>query len=111
MTYVNFCFVTGTMIIGDYRGQVVSVARAAIKKDLLKAERAFTYSEPDTLVISRSGDECVVALTDQWYENYGEAEWKSEVEQYVRSSNFETYDSQTKQKLLTAIDWLKGWCW
>jgi hypothetical protein len=27
-------------------------------------------------VISRSGDECVVALTDQWYLTYGEEEWQ-----------------------------------
>lgn len=27
-------------------------------------------------VISRSGDECVVALTDQWYLTYGEDEWQ-----------------------------------
>lgn len=29
-----------------------------------------------TQVISRSGDECVVALTDQWYLTYGEEEWQ-----------------------------------
>ena len=33
------------------------------------------YSEPEKQVISRSGDECVVALTDQWYLNYGEPSW------------------------------------
>jgi hypothetical protein len=27
--------------------------------------------------MSRSGDECVVALTDQWYLVYGEAEWQA----------------------------------
>jgi leucyl-tRNA synthetase len=26
--------------------------------------------------MSRSGDECVVALTDQWYLTYGEDEWR-----------------------------------
>ena len=33
--------------------------------------------EPEKQVISRSGDECVVALTDQWYLTYGEEHWKS----------------------------------
>jgi len=28
--------------------------------------------------MSRSCDECVVALTGQWYITYGEAEWKHE---------------------------------
>jgi leucyl-tRNA synthetase len=26
--------------------------------------------------MSRSGDECVVALTDQWYLTYGEEAWR-----------------------------------
>ena len=26
--------------------------------------------------ISRSGDECVVALCDQWYLDYGEEKWR-----------------------------------
>ena len=29
---------------------------------------AFLYMEPEKKVMSRSGDECVVALCDQWYE-------------------------------------------
>jgi leucyl-tRNA synthetase len=32
-------------------------------------------------VISRSGDECVVALTDQWYMTYGETEWQAATQQ------------------------------
>ena len=28
------------------------------------------------VVISRSGDNCVVSLCDQWYLNYGEDEWR-----------------------------------
>ncbi len=32
----------------------------------------FGGSEPEKKVMSRSGDECVVALTDQWYLVYGE---------------------------------------
>ena len=41
---------------------------------------AFAYSEPEGLVISRSADECVVALIDQWYIDYGEANWKAVAE-------------------------------
>lgn len=28
--------------------------------------------------MSRSGDECVVALTDQWYLIYGEEQWQAD---------------------------------
>ena len=36
-------------------------------KDMMLADgTAIVYSEPEKQVMSRSGDECVVALTDQW---------------------------------------------
>ena len=41
---------------------------------------AFAYAEPEGLVISRSADECVVALIDQWYMDYGEESWKAVAE-------------------------------
>jgi leucyl-tRNA synthetase len=37
---------------------------------------AIPYAEPESEVISRSADVCVVALVDQWYLDYGEDEWK-----------------------------------
>ena len=46
-----------------------------IKAELIAAGDAVPYAEPERAVVSRSGDECVVALTDQWYIVYGEAEW------------------------------------
>ncbi len=30
------------------------------------------YLEPESLVMSRTNDECVVAMTDQWYLVYGQ---------------------------------------
>ena len=50
--------------------------KALIKKELIEEGSAILYSEPEKQVISRSGDECVVALTDQWYLTYGEDHWK-----------------------------------
>ena len=57
------------------------------KKDLLDAGEAIVYSEPEKVVMSRSGDECVVALTDQWYLDYGEPEWLATVK-YVSHSGY-----------------------
>ena len=48
-----------------------------IKKEVLEEGIAILYSEPEKQVMSRSGDECVVALTDQWYLTYGEEQWKN----------------------------------
>ncbi len=54
----------------------VSEVKAVIRQEMLQAGQAMPYSEPEKQVMSRSGDVCVVALTDQWYLSYGEDEWK-----------------------------------
>lgn len=46
------------------------------RDELVAAGQALLYSEPEKRVISRSGDECVVALTDQWFLVYGEEQWR-----------------------------------
>ena len=40
-------------------------AKPIVRKSLIDAGHALPYFEPESTVISRSGDECVVALTDQ----------------------------------------------
>lgn len=54
----------------------VSEVKQVIKEEMIAAGQAIVYSEPERQVMSRSGDMCVVALTDQWYINYGEDEWR-----------------------------------
>ena len=49
------------------------------------------YWEPESLVMSRSGDECVVATTDQWYLSYGEEDWKARVQAHIHSDGFTAY--------------------
>jgi leucyl-tRNA synthetase len=49
-----------------------------IKKTLVDASQAAVYFEPESLVMSRSGEECIVALVDQWYLDYGEESWKAQ---------------------------------
>ena len=51
-----------------------------IRKELIDAGLCLAYSEPESRVMSRSGDECVVALTDQWFLTYGEEAWRSRTE-------------------------------
>lgn len=59
-------FTDGVMIIGDYAGQKVAAAKPVIRQEMLASGDALAYAEPESRVMSRSGDECVVALTDQW---------------------------------------------
>ncbi len=70
-------FNNGTMLVGDFKGEPVQAAKPKVREQMIKAGLAFAYAEPESLVTSRSQDECVVALCDQWYLDYGEEEWKA----------------------------------
>jgi leucyl-tRNA synthetase len=37
-----------------------------IQTELIQSKEAKIYQEPEKAIISRSNDECVVALCDQW---------------------------------------------
>lgn len=73
-------FYNGTMLVGEFKGESVQEAKGKVRESMIKEGVAFAYAEPEGLVISRSSDECVVSLMDQWYLDYGEAGWRQEVE-------------------------------
>jgi leucyl-tRNA synthetase len=66
------------------------------------------YYEPETRVVSRFGDECVVALTDQWYIDYGNKQIKDIVDNHI-NNNFETFDNNVKELLLAGSKWIDKW--
>jgi len=68
-------FTEGVMLVGELAGEKVSDAKPKLKATLVATGDGIIYSEPERAVVSRSGDACVVALTDQWYLTYGEDEW------------------------------------
>lgn len=76
-------FYNGTMSIGEFKGESVQEAKAKVRASMIKDGVAFAYAEPEGLVISRSADECVVALMDQWYLDYGEPKWRADAERCV----------------------------
>ncbi|GJN24506.1 hypothetical protein PR202_gb12250 [Eleusine coracana subsp. coracana] len=57
--------------------------------------------------MSRSGDECVVALTDQWYITYGEAVWKQKAEKCLENMN--TFSAETRNGFEHTLGWLNQW--
>ncbi|KAG5881266.1 hypothetical protein JTB14_003737 [Gonioctena quinquepunctata] len=71
-------FYDGIMAIGEYKGRKVQDIKKEIQKSMVDKTKADIYYEPEKKVISRSGDECVVALCDQWYLDYGNEEWKKQ---------------------------------
>ncbi|KAF8201405.1 hypothetical protein BJ912DRAFT_500295 [Pholiota molesta] len=100
-------FYNGTMLVGEFKGQSVQDAKPKVREAMIKAGLAFAYAEPEGLVISRSQDECVVALMDQWYLDYGEAAWRKQTEGLLARMN--TYSQETRHAFEKTLDWLNQW--
>ena len=102
-------FYEGVMIVGPQKGAKVCDAKEACRAELIESGEAVKYSEPMKMVMSRSGDECVVALVDQWYLEYGEEEWKAKVMAHVQSDEFETFTAETQNAFEGCLNWLGQW--
>lgn len=59
-------FYNGVMLVGAHAGKKTEEVKKLIQAELIAAGEAAKYMEPEKLIVSRSGDECVVALCDQW---------------------------------------------
>ncbi|KAG2187864.1 hypothetical protein INT44_000614, partial [Umbelopsis vinacea] len=100
-------FYQGTIVIGEYKGLSVQEAKPKIRDVLIQSGEGFVYNEPEGLVMSRSGDECVVALLDQWYLDYGEDQWKAKAEQCLAELN--TFTNETRHAFEQTLGWLNKW--
>ena len=101
-------FNDGIMIVSTYKDQAVKIAKPLVKQDLINTYQAHIYYEPENIVTSRTGNECVVALCDQWYMDYGEDEWKNQVKSYI-NNHLECYNPKAHKKFQFTIDWLNKW--
>ncbi|KAK4178800.1 putative leucyl-tRNA synthetase, cytoplasmic [Triangularia setosa] len=105
-------FYQGVMKVGEFAGEKVEAAKPKVREQLIKAGEAFAYSEPENKVVSRSGDECTVALMDQWYIDYGEDSWRAIAYDYVENKDdkgLETYSPDTQHAFKGVLNWLKQW--
>jgi leucyl-tRNA synthetase len=93
------------MVIGPHKGKLVQDAKIPIRDQLLASNDAILYKEPESKIMSRSGDECVVSLCDQWYLDYGEADWRKLTTQNL--DNVECYHDEVKKNFGATLDWLK----
>lgn len=100
-------FFQGVMVIGKYKGEKVEAAKPKVRADLIASGDAFLYSEPESLVISRSGDECVVSLEDQWFTDYGEETWRAQAEECLKEMN--TYSPEVRNGFEKVLGWLRNW--
>lgn len=97
----------GTMTIGEFKGMPVQEAKIKVRESLIAQGLGIAYAEPEGLVVSRSGEECVVALMDQWYLDYGEAAWRAQTEKLV--ARMETYSAETRNGFEAVLAWLNQW--
>ncbi|KZV88577.1 Nucleotidylyl transferase, partial [Exidia glandulosa HHB12029] len=100
-------FYNGTMVVGEFKGESVQDAKPKVRAQMIKEGLALPYAEPEGLVVSRSGDECVVSLMDQWYLDYGEAKWKTQAEDLL--AQMETYGTETRNSFQAVLNWLNQW--
>lgn len=107
-------FYGGKMIYGEFKGKTVQEVKPLVRQALLDSGDAIVYCEPDGQVISRSGDECVAALLDQWFLTYGEADqaWRQDVLDHVYDKDgqhFNTFGPETKHAISQTLSWLHQW--
>lgn len=106
----------GTMAYGDFKGSSVIDAKPKVKQQLIDAGDAFEYAEPDGYVLSRSGDDCIVAHLGQWYMDYGTAEkggdgaWQKQVVDHIQAEDgLKTFTTDTKNAFEQTLAWLGPW--
>lgn len=99
-------FYEGVLIVGEYAGKKVQEVKKKIQAEMIQSKEARIYEEPEKTIISRSNDECVVALCDQWYLDYGNEDWKVQVGEALK--NVETYHEESRRNFKATLDWLEG---
>ncbi|XP_054611719.1 leucine--tRNA ligase, cytoplasmic-like [Dunckerocampus dactyliophorus] len=98
-------FYEGIMLVDGYKGQKVQDVKKPIQKMMVERGEAAIYMEPEKQIMSRSADECVVALCDQWYLDYGDAEWKKQANEALKP--LETFCDETRRNFEATLAWLQ----
>jgi len=101
-------FYQGVLTVGPYKGMSVREAKPKVRQDMINAGQACKYFEPDGQVISRNGDECIVAFVDQWYLTYNDEEWTEKVMDHV-DNNFEMFSKAAINALKHTVGWMGQW--
>lgn len=102
-------FYKGIMKVGEFVGEKVETAKKMTKDLLIKTNQGAVYYEPENLVISRLGEECVVSMCDQWYINYGVEDVKAKLMEYIKGNKFKSFNEIILKSFEDALDWLKEW--
>jgi leucyl-tRNA synthetase len=93
---------------GVYSGKTVREVKDVLIADFKRqgyVDSMYDLPEP---VVCRCMTPCIVkVLSDQWFLNYSDAEWKAQAKEVV--AQMQIYPEAARQYFLTVIDWLKEW--
>ena len=73
-----------------------------------KYAKNFSYFEPESPVISRTGYKCIVANIDQTFINYADIELKNKIKEYV-SQEIKVFPPEAYRQLAHTVEWLEEW--
>jgi leucyl-tRNA synthetase len=113
MTYIKeFCYhssISSQKMIEDYDDMSMIEVRDAIEKcwNEFHCPLLYTYYESDSRAISRTGDELIVALMDQWFIDYSDPTWKRDSLAHV--DTMKLFDEVAEERIRYAINWLQQW--
>jgi leucyl-tRNA synthetase len=93
---------------GIYAGKTVREVKDTLIADFKRmgvADRMYDLSEP---VVCRCMTPCIVKiLSDQWFLNYSDKQWKEQAKAVVAQMSI--YPESAKPSFYTVIDWLREW--
>lgn len=98
---------TGKMIAGKYAGKTGLEAKELVTTELAQSNLAFKFYEiANSPVYCRCGTHAVVkTVSDQWFIDYGNQEWKKTVKEHF--AKMKILPQKSIPDYLYTIDWLK----
>ncbi|MDO5844452.1 MAG: leucine--tRNA ligase, partial [Methanocorpusculum sp.] len=94
---------------GAHAGKSVRQAREDVTKEFTEERGSIIFHEMSQKnVICRCGNRVYVKiLDDQWFINYGDAEWKKQIHEQL--TKVELVPPEVRAEFERTIDWLKEW--
>ncbi len=93
---------------GPYAGKSVREVKDLLIKDFKEAGVADSIYDLSKPVVCRCMTPCLVKiLSDQWFLNYSDPEWKQKAHEAVAQMTI--YPESAKPSFNTVIDWLREW--
>ncbi len=93
---------------GPYAGKTVREVKDILIKDFKKLGAADSMYDLPEPVVCRCMTPCIVKiLSDQWFLNYSDPQWKNKAKELIAQMNI--YPEAARQWFITVIDWLKEW--